>query len=174
MAPPLVLVACLMAGSLLTPSAELDPVAVKKLADAMGEATLKGEYARVVDYTYPPLVEKMGGREKLIAFLQTEMKKLKDQRIEIRSFKTGALSEFYTEGNFTFILVPTTTELTIPDGRVVLESYLLGISSNAGKTWSFMDGAGLELKEQRELLPKLPAKLKLPERKIPKVERTDG
>ena len=48
-------------------------------------------------------------------------------------------------------------------GKAVSKSYLLGISSDGGKTWKFADGAGLDKKESRDkTLPKLPAELQLP------------
>jgi hypothetical protein len=53
-----------------------------------------------------------------------------------------------------------------PKGKFIVKSYLLGISSDNGKTWKFVDGAGLDDKITGGL-PKLPAKLKLPEKQKP-------
>lgn len=45
----------------------------------------------------------------------------------------------------------------------VAKSYLLAISSDQGKTWTFMDGGNLVDPKMREkLVPNFPEKLKLP------------
>jgi hypothetical protein len=80
--------------------------------------------------------------------------------------------EFLTEGDYTFVVVPTKLDMTIPCGKAVAKSYLLGISPDGGKTWKFVDGSGMENKEFREKgLPKLPAKLKLPVKEMPEITK---
>jgi hypothetical protein len=146
--------------------------AVKKLAEVLGEATIKGDFAKVIDHTYEPLVKELGGRVAAIMKIETAMKQLGDQGIAIKAYKIGTPVEFLTEGANTFIVVPTAMEMTFPAGRANMKSYLLGISPDAGKTWKFADGAGLSNKSLRDrLLPKLPAKLKLPEIQQPEITK---
>jgi len=138
--------------------------AVKKLAQSLGDATVKGDCAKVIDHTYDTLIKQMGGREKAIELVEEMMKTFKAKGITIKAFTVGEPGEFLTEGAYTFIVIPTTTQMTVPGGKMIGKSYLLGISSDEGKTWKFADGAGMKNKEQREkLLPKLPATLRLPE-----------
>jgi hypothetical protein len=130
---------------------------------------LKGDHAKVVDLTYPKIVEIIGGRDKMRATLETAMKQMKDRGFSIRSLQVEEPAEILTEGNNTFAVVPTTIEMTAPGGKLVGKSYLLGISADGGKTWKFIDGAGLATKQMRDLvLPsKLPARLKLPAKQDP-------
>ncbi|MFM7148374.1 MAG: hypothetical protein ACKO23_00870 [Gemmataceae bacterium] len=146
-------------------------VAVKKLAQELGAATMKGDNAKVIDYTYDTLVKAMGGREKAIEAVEAVMKQMKAQGITIKVFHAGDPGEFLTEGGNTFVVVPTRVEAVFSKGKVISKSYVLGISSDEGKTWKFADGSGIiKQKELREkLLPKLPAKLKLPEREKPEI-----
>src|SRR5689334_13342092 len=51
---------------------------VKKKAQEVGEALKKDDYAKVVDLTYPKVVEVIGGREKMIGALTDGMKQLKE------------------------------------------------------------------------------------------------
>jgi hypothetical protein len=60
--------------------------------------------------------------------------------------------------------------MNIPGGRSISRSFLLGVSPDGGKTWTFADGTGLQAQSDREkLLPKLPAALKLPAEQEPEV-----
>ena len=162
----ILLVACGVAAR-----AEDEPksVLVKKQAGEIVAAIKKEEYAKVVDLTYPKVVELMGGREKMRAELEAGMKQLKEKGFSFKSVKVGEPGELLAEGKNTFVVVPTTTEMAAPGGKIVLESYLLGISSDGGKAWTFVDGSGIGTVEKRELiLPKLPAKLELPAAHEPK------
>ena len=141
---------------------------VKKNAEEISTAVLKGEYSKIVDLTYPKLVEMMGGREKMIMQTEESMKKMKEQGITFSSNRVGQPGEVFTEQGNKFVVVPTTLELKMPKGKLIAKSYLLGISSDGGQSWTFIDGAGLAQKDKAEkLLPKLPAGLKLPERSKP-------
>jgi hypothetical protein len=164
---------CLVTLTLPVPAGDpAQKAAVKKLAKELGDATLKGDHAKVIDYTYEGIVKKLGGRAKAIETTDQIMKMLRGQGITFKSFEPGTPGEFHNEGGMTFVIVPTVVEMTLPMGRMIAKSYLLGISSDGGKTWTFADGAGLANKEQRDqVLPKLPAKLKLPEKQQPQIIR---
>ena len=166
--------ALLLVGWCLSANAdgEVSSAAVKRKAQEVGQAVVKGDYAKLVELTYPKVVETMGGRDKMIAAVETLMKQMKDQGYVMRSVVVGDPAEFMTEGPHTFVVVPTTVEMTAPGGKVVGKSYLLGISADGGKTWWFVDGSGLDTKEKRDkVLPKLPAKLKLPEKQKPEFRK---
>jgi hypothetical protein len=142
---------------------------VKKKAQEVGEALKKEDYAKVVDLTYPKIVEMMGGREKMIEALTDGMKQLKEKGFSFRSVEVGEPAEFVEEEKTTFVVVPTTTEMTAPGGKILVKSYLLGISPDGGKAWTFVDGNGMGTAEKREkVLPKLPERLKLPEAQEPR------
>ncbi len=141
---------------------------VKKKAQEVGEALLKEDYAKVIDLTYPKVVELLGGREKMIGALADGMRQLKEKGFAFRSVEVGEPADFIEGGKDTFVVVPTTTEMTAPGGRFIVKSYLLGISPDGGKAWTFVDGNGIGTPEKREkILPKLPEKLELPEAQEP-------
>jgi hypothetical protein len=147
---------------------ETKSAVVKQKAQEVGQAVVKEDHAKLVDLTYPKLVELMGGREKMIAILESGSKAMKEKGFALRSVTVAEPGEFLTEGENTFVVVPTTLEIKAPGGKILGKSYLLGISSDQGKTWKFIDGNGLANKEKRaKVLPTLPAKLKLPEQQQP-------
>ncbi|WP_020470111.1 hypothetical protein [Zavarzinella formosa] len=165
-----VVIVCLIGGLNVRADEAPKSAEVKKLAAAMIEATKKGDYAKVIDHTYPAVVEMLGGRQKAINNTETAMKTIKAQGLEIKNASSGDPGEFYTEGKNTFVIIPTKMELTFPMGIIRTKSYLLGISPDDGKTWTFLDGSGLQnLAIRDKVLPKMPEKLKLPENEKPEI-----
>lgn len=136
----------------------------KKQAREIGEAIKAEDYAKIIDLTYPKVIEIMGGREKMIDALKDGMRELKEKGFRFRSLEVSEPGEVLSEGKNTFVVVPTTTEMTAPGGKIVVKSYLLGISPDGGKAWTFVDGNGIGTPEKRaKILPKLPEQLKLPD-----------
>jgi hypothetical protein len=144
--------------------------AIKKVAQEMGDATVKGDFAKVFDYVYPAVVKKLGGRDKAIEVTEASTKKMTEKGLAIRKFKVGEPGDFYTEGDNVFVVVPTTVEMSSSAGRIIVKSYLLGISSDNKKSWKFVDGVGVSKEEARkQLLPKMPEKLELPQLERPQI-----
>ena len=163
--------ACLVVGVAclsLTAQEPLKKEEIKKQAQGLGDATIKGDYAKVIDATHDGIVKLMGGRDKAIKAIETGMKGVADKGFTITKFTVGDAGESFTEGANTFVILPTAMEMKTPGGKIASKSYLLGISPDGGKTWKFADGAGLGNKDLRDrALPKLPEKLKLPDPQPP-------
>jgi hypothetical protein len=83
--------------------------------------------------------------------------------ITFRFYKVGEPRQFVAQGTNTFVIVPDKMGLRSPDGNLVVRSYLLGISADGGKTWTFVEGESVANEMVRKVLPKLPATLKPPE-----------
>src|SRR5258708_5773056 len=73
----------------LATSASADDADIKKAAKAQAEDTqaalIKGEFEKLVSMTHPKAVELLGGKDKMAAFLATELKKMKDMGFEFKS-----------------------------------------------------------------------------------------
>jgi len=151
-------------------AAEPSKVELKKLATSLGEATMAGNATAVVEGTYPTVVETMGGKTKAVELIRTALKKMKDSGLSIKKYEVGEPGDFLKEGANTFSVVPSALEMATPSGQVRVRGYLLAISPDGGKTWTFADGSGLQQKAARDkVLPKLPAGLKLPEPSKPEL-----
>src|SRR5579862_8636486 len=124
----------LMAAGLVAQAAEPSKDSVRKLAQEVGDATVKQDYAKVIDMTYDGAVKQLGGREKAIQFTQKSMALATKMGIVLKDFKVGEPGQFYSEGENTFVVVPTTSEVANGSNIVRDESYLLGISPDGGKT----------------------------------------
>ncbi|MHB1425427.1 MAG: hypothetical protein ACYC3I_19830 [Gemmataceae bacterium] len=139
----------------------------KAKAEEIAQATVKGDYGKILDLTYPELVKRGGGRAKLIESMTEEMKDWKSRGIVFRSAKVGATAKVVPGGDKLFSVVPLGLELKVPGGILSVSSFLLGISSDKGKTWSFINGDKAHEEVVKKMLPDLPPMLKLPERKKP-------
>jgi hypothetical protein len=178
----LVLVFCFTAGladdkqfnkGAVAPEDNPEKVAKSK-ANEVVQATIKGEYDKVADFTYPKVVEMMGGREKMISVMKTAFKEMKAKGFETRSVKVGDPSPLVAGNTEVYTIVPFTLEMKVPGGSAIGKSFLLGISADKGKTWTFVDGSGISTeKKKKKLLPHLPEELKLPKPEKPVFHRDE-
>jgi hypothetical protein len=140
---------------------------VKRLAAQMLKATTDGNYAVIIDLTYPKIVAEMGGRANAIQAAETMMQQVKEAKFVIKELKTAEPGPFHRQGANTFIVVPTFTVIVSPEKTMRISSYLLGISPDGGQAWTFIDGAGLRDPDlRRRILPEMPGTLTLPEMSI--------
>jgi hypothetical protein len=139
-------------------------------AKTVAKAVLDEDYGKVADLTHPKVVDIMGGREKMIEQTKAVMKALKDQGIEIKSHTVGKAGEPVIDGKTAYLVIPTSLVLTANGMKIGTESYLLGMTTDRGKSWVFVDGAGMDRPEIRDkVFPSLPEGLKLPEKKPPSI-----
>ncbi len=141
---------------------------VKDKVNAMNEATLKGDWAKLADLQHTRVLQGMGGRENMIVQTDKVMKKMKEG-IEIKSFKLGEPSAIVKQDTDLYVYVPNEMTTKLKGGRLISKSYVVGVSPDQGKTWTFVtsDSKG----SIRKIFPNLPDALKLPETKPPVAEK---
>jgi len=154
--------------------AETDPRAdlVKQKVEEISKALISGAFGKVVDLTYPKIVEMIGGRDKMIKLLDSTVQQMRDDGTVFTAVKVGTPSEFRSAGSDLFVIVPTSIELKVPGGKLTQKAFTVGISSDAGRTWSFVDGANLNDDKIKIVVPNFPATLQLPSKQPPVFERT--
>lgn len=146
--------------------------AAKNTASELAAAMLKGEHAKVVDRTYDKIVELAGGRDKMIRGIGELAKAMEAKGVKIHALNVGEPGDVLTEGKLAFVVVPTVMVMRVPSVSLTMKSFLLGISSDAGKSWKFVEGSKAADKAAREkVLPPLPAQLKLPALEQPVIMR---
>ncbi len=145
---------------------------VKEAAQAMADAFFKADFEKFARYTNPLLLKEVGGRDEMIAGLKAGLADMKARGVEIRSYQVAEPSSLAGEGKDRFAIVPTTLVMTLPGTKVTMNSCLIGASEDAGKTWTFLDGAKATPQTIRKFLPNFPETLKLPAQQPPLVEKT--
>ena len=110
----------------------------------------------------------LGGVDKLITQLQKGMKNMKKQGIGFESIEVKDPIQIVKAGKELHIVIPTKSIMKIKKQRLLVKSYLIGISTTQGKTWTFIDGGQLTLEKLKKILHNYNPKLKLPARIPPK------
>jgi hypothetical protein len=167
------LAALWIAGALLpgravaAPSAAMAEAA-RRDGNAMYEAFRRGRLAEFAAFTYPAVVEQMGGKQKMVALLEEGLAEMKGQGYRFVSGKVRAPVQMVEAGAQIHALLPLEQILTAPGGELHLTGHLLGISGDGGKRWTFIDTAKLTPQSVREVLPQFNEELRLPRPSEPK------
>lgn len=161
------LVACALAFATLAraQAPELPPEAREAMAVAnrMLQAALKDDYTTVVQFTYAPAINQMGGREQALAQTQAAMRDARERGYAYTEYVLETPTPLHRVERRLYIAIPTRFILNSPQGKLAGRSYLLGISDDRGTTWTFADGAGLTDPARRiTLFSDLPPELVLP------------
>ena len=162
-------VASLVFVSLLSAAApaqdQLGEEAAKSLqaqAEESGRAFIEGDFGRLADYTYPKLVEMIGGREKLVDFLRKSVEEMKADGFVPLSAASSAPTQVLRAGRQTYAVLPFKFRMRAPGQVLVSDSFMIAVSSDEGKNWKFLSGASVDEAKLRILLPDAAGKLKLP------------
>lgn len=153
---------------------DAEEVALKKRVRAdveqMNDAMLTGDLTKLVDLTHPKAVEMLGGRESMIAVIEKTNLDMKKRGMEIKSNATGNPSDPVTTDDEMYIVVPHKLEMKAPGGKLHVNAFVIGISTDEGKSWKYVNG-DLTHKMIKQVLPNLPDELKLPAKKAPVFEK---
>ena len=144
---------------------------VRARADESLKAFLDADFNRVVELTYPTVIEAMGGKERMVLFLTVAQIEMTAEPGEI-SFSTDAPEKIIRAGTKLVAIVPTTVKVRIPEGTGTTKSFLIGVSDARGKRkWTFIGGSYLEKADLKTLLPEAAGKIVLPKQPEPVFEK---
>ena len=133
----------------------------------MSQAYIKGNIPVYVDFMYPKIVERVGGRDSTIKLISMMVNSLNSQGKQIKSINYGNISDIVKAEKQLHCVVTQTIEILGPDGTNILETAVLAISEDKGKTWKFLDVSGADLNSLKQILPNFNDDLKIPEKKSP-------
>ena len=136
-------------------------------ADELIDSILNDDLNKLVDLTYPELVDLMGGRTQMIAAVE----QLLEEGVSFVALSIDNPKQIISIDDRLFAIMPTVTRIKYPHQTIEMESYQIAISGNDGKTWTFIDGSGVD--ENRDMLDLLFSsrlhELELPEIGTPEV-----
>ena len=129
--------------------------AIKRDAQAMCNAVVKGDFKTAVNYMYPKMVTQLGGRDKILQQVSDGAKAMNQAGQKLVNITIGEPGKVIANGNQRFVMVPSRVLVNV-GGKVSNTSYpQLGISDDKGKTWHFMDGNNLNDDVMQRLFPKV-------------------
>jgi hypothetical protein len=136
-------------------------------AQEVNDAFRRRDFARMVDLTYPKVIEAAGGRDKMVSALAKGMKEMEAEGVVVLSSTVGAPTQIVHATGSIYAVLPTTLKVKAQDGVFQTESSMIGISSDGGATWTFIDAGGKDQTELKSLLPSVGDRLNLPPAKDP-------
>ena len=145
--------------------------AARDFAEKCGKAMVEGDYEALVDLTHPALIKAAGGREAMTSALKSSMAQMKQEGFRFESMTSEPPKRLDPSAKALYCVVPTSLKVVkAGEVQITTSGFLLGISADDGKTWTFLDGSPGE-ETLRRVLPDIPADLAFPAKTKPKVER---
>jgi hypothetical protein len=151
---------------------DIDAEAIRHQADLMGKAMLTEDFKTLTDFTFPKLVEILGGPDRMIERLKAGMEQMKKSGYAFKSYDVQVPKQIVDSGSDIIAIVPQIIVMTVPTGTLTQKGYLIAVSSDQGGHWTFLDSAAVDDEKLKVLLPKFPPELKLPPREKPVIEST--
>ena len=136
-------------------------------AQEVNDAFRRRDFGRMVDLTYPKVIEAAGGRDKMIVALAKGMKEMETEGVSVLSSTAEAPTQIVHVSEWIYAVVPTTLKVKAQTGTFKTESSMIGISPDRGANWTFIDAGGKDHKQLLSMLPAPAESLKLPAEKEP-------
>lgn len=136
-----------------------------KDAKITANATLNSDFKTVLDYTYPPVLEMMGGKENALKFISESMESMKLQGFKFTSADVISSSEIVEEQNQFRCFIKNNYVMTFNGQKISSEAYLLGIYNVHEKKWNFIEAKQLQNPAISQVLPDFKTSLVIPQGK---------
>jgi hypothetical protein len=144
-----------------------DTAKIKRSAEIVVKATLIGDFKTVAMYTYPKVVEAMGGTNKMIELMDKTIAEMKSQGVIIKAGEIGQPGVILNTGVRLYSVIPEKIIIEVNGKRFYSTSSLLAISSNKGIDWYFIDAGNLSDEKVRQIFPDTRDKLIIPKLSVP-------
>lgn len=132
-------------------------------AKAMDEALIQRRYDDYVSYNHPRVLESIeGGKAGMVKQVANQMAQINESGNIITAVWPQMPSVVIDTAGEWQAAITQYMAYRLPEGKIKATTTIIGISQDQGKQWYFIDAAGRELKQMRELFPTLSSKLKVP------------
>lgn len=133
-------------------------------AKAASKATLEGNFNELLNYTYPPIIEMMGGREAALKAVEASIEQMKSQGFVFEKADVVAVSDIVKEDNQYRCYVEGNNQMKMGNQRIFSKSYLLGIYDDKKGKWYYLEAERLKNKALVDkILPNFKTSLKIPD-----------
>ena len=146
---------------------QVDSNVIKEQAELTAKALLNDDYETLIRFTYPKVIELVGGRDKMISLIKNGKIEMGQQGISFQSVIIGKPSQTVIAGSEIHCLVPQTVYMKVPKGKLKSETQLLAVSRDNGSNWFFIDAVNLNRDNIKIVLPNYNFDLVLPPKNEP-------
>lgn len=151
--------------SFLITTAQDISVNIKSQAEKMVTAFKDENYSDLLDYTYPKILEIAGGKEVLESMVKQMMDGMKADGVFVDSATVGEPGAIFEAGSELHSTITQTVYMKYTGGRMISESTLLAVSTDAGLNWYFLDIKQLTPEMKTQFFPDFNPDLVIPEPK---------
>ncbi|GGP02587.1 hypothetical protein GCM10010992_07670 [Cloacibacterium rupense] len=116
---------------------------------------LAGDYENFANYTYPKVIEMMGGKSNMVKVTKQGMDKMKDDGFSFTDLNFKNPTEFLKKGKELQCSITQVIVMKTPRGKIESEYTLIGISNDNGQKWTFIDTSGKEKETMLKYFPNL-------------------
>ena len=146
--------------------------AARKQATEMYQAYVRGDLETFVGYMHPKITEMMGGKDKAIETIRKALAASTAQGLTATKATVAPVQQLVEVAPAKLqVVIPADVVMSGKDTEVHQRSFLLGFSSDGGKTWKFVDSGSGGGDTLRKILPECSPSLKIPARTKPEVIR---
>jgi len=145
---------------------QVDSNVIKEQAELTAKALLNDDYETLIRFTYPKVIELVGGRDKMISLIKNGKIEMGKQGISFESVIIGTPSKTVIAGSEIHCLVPQTVYMKVPKGKLKSETQLLAVSRDKSN-WFFIDAVNLNKDNIKIVLPNYNFELVLPAKNEP-------
>lgn len=149
--------------------AQADTANLRRQATICVNATLKHDYKTLLKYTDPNVIKKAGGADKMEQALKATMTAMESRQMTMVADKLGAITGPVKAGKEIHALIQHTMTLKFMDKYMRGVSYMLAVSRDNGKNWTFADVAGLRNPGPQSIFPNYNPALKIPAAAPPQI-----
>ena len=146
---------------------QVDSKVIKEQAESTAKALLNDDYETIIKFTYPKVIELVGGRDKMISLIKKGKVEMGQQGITFDKVTIGKPSKTVIAGDEIHCLVPQTVYMKVPNGKMKSETQLIAVTRDKGTNWYFIDAVNLNKENVRRVLPNYNFDLILPTKKQP-------
>ncbi|WP_339717308.1 hypothetical protein [Cyclobacterium amurskyense] len=140
---------------------------IKTAGQIYAYAQIHGDYEILLDFTYPILIEKAGGRPAM----KNILKQIQDTKInkgqKLTTLEFGDDIQFSSNATEIHAVVPITTVTKVPGGTITSESNLVAVGTENRGNWYFIETTSINEQNISKVLPTWDHSLELPYKKPP-------
>ena len=146
---------------------QIDNKLIKEQAELTAKALLDDDYETIIRFTYPKVIELVGGRDKMISLIKNGKIEMGKEGISFDKVTIGEPSKTVIAGDEIHCLIPQTVYMKVPKGKLKSETHLLAVSRDNGTNWFFIDAVSLNKDNIKMVLPNYNFDLILPAKTQP-------
>lgn len=121
----------------------------------MRQYFLAEDYNNFSNYTYPKVLQMMGGKEKMVKATSASMNQMKNEGFSFIDVSFKDPSSFLKKDGELQCSLTQVLLMDTPKGKIQAEYTLIAVSEDDGKNWTFIDASGKSKETMLNYFPNL-------------------